>query len=246
LYRTFSWGICETIAWLIEIESELANQIINIRAGYSTFVKKVLQDKSYRNLGGKLMIINDLNEKLRETSELFQLFGIILFTSSHPHVIKMLKDEDYLSALNDITGNHIAVFATTLFQGKYMTPDLKPGQIGMMYYIWREPNENKSLLSWFGLKDSENLPLLILFGVDFENDDLYCQKYSIKANSPQSTYNLLQEALSAVSTQIEENINLDKTSLFKKASWEIKKIQAKQALKRLVGITSLLRGAGGM
>jgi hypothetical protein len=192
------------------------------------------------------VIISDLNEKLREASDLFPLFGIILFTSSHPHVIKMLKDEDYLSALNDITGNHIAVFATTLFKGEYVTPSFKPGQIGMMCMIWEEPNENKKLLSWFDLNDSKKLPLLVLFGVDVQNDTLYSQKHSIKADSPQSTYNLLQEALSAVSTQIEDNISLDKKSLFKKASWEIKKIQAKQSLERLVGITSLLRGAGGM
>ena|GEM_PF-1988772 len=192
------------------------------------------------------MIINELNDRLRETHELFPLFGIILFTSAHPYVIKMLKDEDYLAALNDITGNHIAVFTTALFQGRYTTPPSKPGQLSMMCMIWQEPNENKNLLSWFDLKDSNNLPLLVLFGIDFENNNLYYRKHSIKAESPQSTYNLLQEALSAVSTQIQKNPNLDKIALFKKACWEIKKIQAKQALDKLVGITSLLRGAGGM
>lgn len=192
------------------------------------------------------MIINELNEKLRESYEQFPLFGIILYTSQHPHVIKMLKDEDYLAALNDITGEQIAIFWTGLFPGHYKSPPSEPGQLSIMFMIWQEPNQNKELLSWFDLETSKDLPLLVLFGIDFEKNDLYCQKYSIKAESPQNTYNLLQEALSAASTQIQKNSSLDRIAVFKKAQWEIKKIQARKGFSQLFQLTSLLRGVGGI
>lgn len=155
----------------------------------------------------------------------------------------MLKDEDYLNALDNITGKNIAVFTTALFPGQYTSPSSTSGRMSMMYKIWQEPEQNKELLSWFDIDSSKKLPLLVLFGIDFKNNDLYWHTYSIKAESPLITYNLLQQVLSVTSAQVQENTNLDKIALFNKARLEIRKIQATQFLSKLIPLFASLRGA---
>jgi len=189
-------------------------------------------------------VIIELNEKLREYHEKFPIFGIILFTNAHPHVVKMLKDVDYRNALHEITGEQIAVFATLLFEGEYELPSCEPGTMSMLVPIWKEPHQNKKILSWFGLKDSKNLPNLVLFGTD--NKEFYYKRYAIKSNSTQDTFNSLQEVLLVVANQVEASMNSDRKDLFKKAQWEIVKIQAKQKLGQILGIASLFRGVAGI
>ncbi|MDY7012080.1 MAG: hypothetical protein SVX43_00535, partial [Cyanobacteriota bacterium] len=71
-------------------------------------------------------MINELNSKLLENHERFPLFGLILFTRSHPHIVKVLRDRDYYAALNEISGDLLLVFAATLFEGSYKTPSPPP------------------------------------------------------------------------------------------------------------------------
>ena len=185
-------------------------------------------------------MIKELNQELLQYYERFPLFGIILFTEAHPHVVKMLKDKEYFVALDEISGEQVVVFATMLFRGEYTVPTPPPGSIAMMRMIWREPIENEKVLSWFGVKDSRELPLFVLFGVD--GDELYYQKHSLKFDSVESAFNSLQPILSVASNEVREHANASRKEQFSKAQWEIKKLQAKQKVKEILGTISQFRG----
>ncbi len=189
-------------------------------------------------------MITDLNRQLLEHYEKFPLFGIILFTEAHPHVVKALKDTDYYAALNEVSGEQVVVFATMLFRGEYDYPSPPPDSFALMHPIWKEPKENKQVLSWFDIKDSRDLPLFVLFGVD--DNELHYQRYPLKSASPQDVFNSLQEVLSAVSIRTQQNENTDRKTVFKTAQWEIKKLQVKQKLMDILGAISLFRGVAGM
>ncbi|NES25165.1 MAG: hypothetical protein F6K41_41240 [Symploca sp. SIO3E6] len=190
------------------------------------------------------MIIADLNNKLLEYHEKFPFFGIVLFTEAHPHVVKALKDQEYYAALHEISGDSIAIFATMLFRGRLVYPDFPPGVVGMFVPIWQEPVQNKELLSWFDIKDSQKLPMFVLFG--FENSLLYYRKHSLKDSSVQESFDSLREVLSLVATTIQDNANTDSKSLFRKAKWEISKLQFKRQIKDLIGVVSQFRGVSGL
>lgn len=183
-------------------------------------------------------------KQLLEHYEKYQLFGVILFTEAHPHVIKMLKDRDYYAALNEISGKQIAVFVTMLFRGKYKYPSPPPGVLAHMVPIWKEPAENKKILTWFNIKDSRELPLFVLFTVD--SDKLYYQRYPLKSDSPQEVFNSLREVLSAIAFRLQQNKNMDTIGVFKMAQWEIKKLRAKQKVRDILEAISLFRGIAGI
>ncbi|MBN3947221.1 MAG: hypothetical protein HWQ38_12385 [Nostoc sp. NMS7] len=188
-------------------------------------------------------MIIELNEKLFELHDKFPFFGIILFTDAHPHIIKTLKDEDYYSALNEISGSSIAVFATLLFTGAYKFPQIPKGALGQMIPVWKEPNENLKILSWFDINDSRNLPTFILFTV--EGNQLFYQSYNIRANSNEQVFNCLKQILEFVPQNF-TNDNLDKKEIFTQLEWKIKKLKTTEKIKEILGIISLFRGSIGI
>lgn len=177
----------------------------------------------------------------------YPLFGILLFTESDPHIIKVLKDADYYAALDEITGNSVALFATILFQGEYKYPLPPPGEIANMMPIWKEPRENKKILPWFNIRDSRELPLLVIFG--HQNRDFYYKKYRIKADTPEAIFNDLKDVLSRMSATLQklgdEGV-ISKQVMFKQAQWEIRKLEVRQTIKDFFETISTFRGVIGV
>ena len=189
----------------------------------------------------------------REVSKLMNeykdipLYGILLFTESHPHVIKMLKDADYFSALDTITDTNLALFSTVLFNGHYEFPEPTPGSLAMKVQIWREPHQNMKLLRWFDIDDSRALPLLVIWG--YESDGFYFQKYSIEGEDSKDIYNNLNVVLSRISQSVQKaksNNIVDKQKIFKQARWEIRKLEKHQKIKNFFETVSMFRGAIGI
>ncbi len=185
-----------------------------------------------------------LNERLSEYHDRFPVFGIILFTDAHPHVVKALKDPDYYAALEQITGEHIGVFATMLFQGEYKYPQPPPGTVGMIIPVWKEPSRNREVLSWFGISDSQKLPLFVLFGLD--NKELYYKTHPIEANSAKEVFNSLNIVLHPISVHIADNKDLHRRQLFKQLKWRLAGLRARQKGEELFRAASLLRGVSGL
>jgi hypothetical protein len=191
-------------------------------------------------------MIREISKLIHEHSN-YPLFGILLFSEAHPHVIKALKDKDYYSALNEITGKVVALFTTMLFLGKYEYPSPPPGVLANMVPIWKEPQQNKKIFPWFRIRDSRELPLLVIFG--HESGDFYYQKIPIRDESPLDVFNSLNDVLSRISLSVQKATNengINKQKIFEHAKWEMQKLEAHQKIKDLFETASLFRGAIGL
>lgn len=183
-----------------------------------------------------------MNEHIR-----YPLFGMLLFTEAHPHIVKMLKDVDYYSALDKISGSNLAFFITMLFRGEYVHPIPPPDILTKMVPVWKEPKQNMKVLPWFDIKDSRVLPLLVIFC--HENRKIYFQKHLIKAKSPEEAFNDLNDVLLRISASVQKASDADginKDVLFRYAQWEIRKLDATQKIINLFEAASTIRGAVGI
>lgn len=91
------------------------------------------------------------------------MFGVLIYTDRHPNVKKVLRDDDYWKAFDEITGNSFAVLSVKPTQGVRSSPSLPSGMVGYMVQIWNEPKENNKLIEAFELDSTEELPMLLLF-----------------------------------------------------------------------------------
>ena len=109
----------------------------------------------------KLIKVYDARE------DVHSVFGLILYTEQHPFVVKVLRDDDFWSALDSTSGLRWPVMAIRPKPGTTTTgyPNFPPGTIGMMVMIteWHEPRENQELLETFQIDDTSHLPLLLVF-----------------------------------------------------------------------------------
>lgn len=99
--------------------------------------------------------LDELVVQYRADPALADLFGIILYSDAQAHVKKVLRDEDYWEALNEVSGPHLAVFAVRTKAPK------APGDLGFVVPVWKEPRENLALLEDLQLPSTEKLPVIV-------------------------------------------------------------------------------------
>lgn len=191
-------------------------------------------------------MISLLNGKLLEHYDSYPLFGIILFTEAHPHVIKVLKDVDYWNALDEISGEQLAIFATRLFKGELNMPVPRPGVLESMIPLWKEPAANKEILSWFEIQDSRELPLFALFGID--DDDLFYKTLQIRSQSVNDVYNSIREVVNLVSNFIGKNRanTWGRKKIFDALILRINLLTAKKKAQQFLELIGSLRSASGI
>ena len=116
------------------------------------------------------------------------LYGVVLYTDRHAHVAKVLNDREYWRGLEEATGPLWAVFATRLLP-QYLATEGggPPGTMGMMVAVYRDPADNLEVLTDFGMRDSSDLPCLVVFVTD-ENGDVYSSRYRIDSSSAETAY----------------------------------------------------------
>jgi len=146
--------------------------------------------------------LNDLVEQCRSKEELTDIFGIILYTDAHANINKVLSDHEYWSAFHEISGKNWVIFSIKTKKGYYGTPDLKPGQMGLMFPVWKEPNDNKPLLKEFELRDTEDLPQLLVFTHGAEGEILK-QSLKIDDTSVETAYNSIKKVIEVVTNAVE-------------------------------------------
>jgi hypothetical protein len=138
------------------------------------------------------------------------VYGILLFSDSHPHTKKIVYDDDYWRAFDEISGNRWAIFCTRAEQGAFTYPPPPPDSLAYMSPIWKEPDANKDLLKTFGFKSTNSLPCLLVFANDKDGE---CLKNTIKINesTQQDAYDSLKAAIETITDALEnvhiENIN---------------------------------------
>ncbi|MHC8362437.1 hypothetical protein ACYZUA_19485 [Pseudomonas sp. LS2P72] len=134
-----------------------------------------------------------LVEEQKSREEVVPLFGVMLYTDSHPHIKKVLRDDDYWLALHELTGNNFAVFSVRPEKGSYETPSMPRGFTGFMVKIWKEPKENKQLIELFEIENTEKLPSLLLFTEI--NHQYFSIQLPIDDSTENSAYHSIQEHL---------------------------------------------------
>ena len=120
------------------------------------------------------------------------IYGFIMYTSAHPYITKVLRDDDFWNALDEISGENWPIFAIRpLTKGSYGFPNVPPGYVGFMKMEWKEPNENKKYLDFFSLKNTEQLPCFIAF--KFNDDETIEQVvYKLNNDSEQGAFDSLR------------------------------------------------------
>jgi hypothetical protein len=144
-----------------------------------------------------------LSEHWKKRGDIVQAFGLILYTDRHVHIKKVLTDNDYWAALDEISGPRWPVFSIKPRQGTIGFPDLPPGHIGMMVPVWKEPRENKPLLQTFGLSSTEDLPKLVVY-CSGPNNEVLSHAISLKDGSVEEAYGSLKAALEAATRAVED------------------------------------------
>lgn len=129
-------------------------------------------------------------------------FGVVLLTDSHANLRKVLDDDDYCKALNEISGPKWTVFAARAKQGRTEMPKFPAGTIGVMYMRWVEPQENAELIAALGLKSTQNLPCLVVLFPDEEGSAL-THAIRLNDNTPEDAFASLKEAIASVTEAIE-------------------------------------------
>ena len=162
--------------------------------------------------------------------EVVQVYGLILYTDSHPNIKKALRDDDYWNALDVNSGSKIAIFAVKPDVGEYYRRRIKvdPHSSVLMIptsEVWKEPERNKELLKELGLGDTKKLPLFIIF-TEINGEPFYCA-YKIDGNDANTIYHSINKIVTIMKNVVErfkpENLsNMD--SLFREIKGDLEYI----------------------
>lgn len=187
-----------------------------------------------------LEVIKDLVEGDKNLS---RIFGFILYTDKDPYVAKVLRDEDFWKSLDSISGDNWPIFSVRpLQQGYYQTHGGGQGYIGFLVQTWIEPKENETIIKDFGLEDSKDLPLFVVFMWD-DKDNLQEVTIPIEGKNTDEVYKSLREIVDAI-TRVEAAIlpeNKRTESVFRNVESELKAIKFKRRVVRGVGIAKKLK-----
>jgi hypothetical protein len=91
------------------------------------------------------------------------LFGVIVYTDWHVHIKKILRDEDYWRAFDELTGPRWDVFSIRAHDGVWSAPSAPSRSFAMMRTVWKEPEANRELVDAFELDDTSDLPAVVIF-----------------------------------------------------------------------------------
>lgn len=140
-------------------------------------------------------------------SDIHDVFGVIIYTDENPYIKKVLRDEDYWSALDYVSGPRWPVFAIRPTPGKYVRrlPNSKPGTFGILVDMvseWCEPIENQDILNFLGLDDTRITPMLIVF-CRGNNDEVLSMKHRIDEKNENRCYDSIRCVFKAVALSVE-------------------------------------------
>lgn len=149
-----------------------------------------------------LQIIKKVVQNDKQTS---RIYGFILYTEKNPYIIKVLKDDDFWNALDKISGSNWPVFSVRpLREGLRYIKSSRQNNINFLVSTWEEPKANIPVLEYFGLENSEELPLFVVFMWDDDNN-LNSFSISIKGKSVDEVYNSIEEIVKTIA-KVESDI----------------------------------------
>ncbi|MHA2757961.1 hypothetical protein [Aeromonas dhakensis] len=151
----------------------------------------------------------NLVSELENDHSVARIFGVMLYTNSHPNIKKVMRDEDYWLAFDDITGTKFSVLSVKPTAGKYSYPSPPPGVLCQLIEIWKEPNDNLRLIEAFEIENTEKLPMLLIF--TRIGKEVLKVEIELNDDSMSSAYNSIKEKLvfcaNVISGIDDENLN---------------------------------------
>lgn len=148
-----------------------------------------------------------VKELVEGESNLSRIYGFILYTEQDPYVAKVLRDDDFWSALDTISGSNWPIFAVRpLPKGNWkLSPSSRGGNTtNFMVQTWDEPKANIPVLRDFGIKKTEDLPLFVVFMWD-DDDNLNEITIPILGNNQEKVFCSLKEIVETIA-KVEEAI----------------------------------------
>lgn len=130
-----------------------------------------------------------------------RIYGFIMYTRSHSYIVKVLRDNDFSNELNEISGANWPIFSVKpLLEEKHEAPcsSIDENVIQMMKPTWNEPNQNRKLLDFFNLKESQHLPCFITF-IWNDKQELEQITWPLKNTSKQDAFNSIREIVTIIS-----------------------------------------------
>jgi len=172
----------------------------------------------------------------------FPLFGMILYTARHPHIIKVLRDRDYWNALSHASGPYLGVF---VLRPLVPAVDRRRSARGALIKVKSQINATEELLSWFKISVAK-LPVFVVFGVD--QSGTYHRAVRIDASTVDRSYSSLTEVLSLLHVSIERAgpEGNDRRALYDALQMKLTLLTIKRQASHLLKVIGLLRGASGI
>ncbi len=182
-------------------------------------------------------------EKLEKDPSVVKVFGAIIYTDRHPHIKKVLKDEDYWSALDNISGTRWAIFSARAAKGHYsIEGGGPPGTLGMMIQVWKEPNQNKQLVEYLGISSTQN-PYFAIF-TRLKSGVILKSIIKIDDSTIENAYEKIKIVVEDITHAIEkiakENIE-DYESVFNAIDMSVSNIKNLDAFKKIFGFYEIFK-----
>jgi hypothetical protein len=169
------------------------------------------------------------------------LFGVILYTDSHANLKKVLRDEDYWRALDELSGPQWFIFSVRARPGHWEYPSPPPGVLAMMIPVWKEPAANRELLETFEIEDTSKLPALVVFA--FDGADLFRSVIPLKDSTIESTYSTIKTVVAKIGSALERgNRNArDSAALFAAVDQELRDYRDKKRIRNAYEVLKTVR-----
>lgn len=129
------------------------------------------------------------------------LFGVVIYTGVHANLKKVLRDDDYWAALDELSGPKCAIFSIRAQAAGASALALEPGR-DMMVEVSNKLAANRELLSAFGLDSTQVLPMLVVFTLE-PTDYLHRIIIPLSDNTPQSAFASLKSALHEITAALD-------------------------------------------
>lgn len=178
-------------------------------------------------------------EAFQYDPDLVKVFGCIVYSNRHPWIKKVLRDDDFWNALNEISGSKWAIFSARAADGKYEIEDSSsPQAMSFLVPVWVEPQENQELIDLLGL-DSTEKPLFTIFTPIQSTNEFLKATLPLEDSSIESTYKRLKHVIGELTIAVEriekENIE-NREEVFNAINMTVKSIRQWDTIKGLIGI----------
>lgn len=146
-------------------------------------------------------MLRDLTQLVKTEHDTIDIFGLILYSDSDANIKKVINDKDYWQSFNNISGIRWGIFAIKLKIGTYEIPDSDDKYMHFITTVWVEPETNKRILKEFGIENSKDLPLFVIYTYD-ENQDIIWLNLKLNDTSVETAYNSIKESISLMTESI--------------------------------------------